>query len=50
MRIKLNISPCPNDTFMFDALINGRIDTRPLEFEVGYHAIEQLNLRALEMQ
>ncbi len=45
--LKLHISPCPNDTFMFDALINGRIDTCGLNFEVEYHDIEQLNAAAL---
>ncbi|MCD8103038.1 MAG: 1,4-dihydroxy-6-naphthoate synthase [Alistipes sp.] len=48
MKLRLNISPCPNDTFMFDALVNGRIDTRGLEFEVEYHDIERLNLLALD--
>ncbi len=47
MEIKLNISPCPNDTFMFDALINGRIDTCGLSFEVEYLDIEELNKQAL---
>ncbi|MFI3316594.1 MAG: 1,4-dihydroxy-6-naphthoate synthase [Rikenellaceae bacterium] len=45
--LKLHISPCPNDTFMFDALINGRIDTCGLNFEVEYLDIEQLNATAL---
>ncbi|MFR9500980.1 MAG: 1,4-dihydroxy-6-naphthoate synthase [Rikenellaceae bacterium] len=45
--LTLHISPCPNDTFMFDALINGRIDTHSLHFEVEYHDIEELNTRAL---
>ncbi len=43
MRLKLSISPCPNDTFMFEALINGRIDTRGLEFDVHFADIEELN-------
>jgi 1,4-dihydroxy-6-naphthoate synthase len=43
MKLSLSISPCPNDTFMFDALVNGRIDTRGLEFEVRYADIEELN-------
>ena len=43
VRLKLHISPCPNDTFMFDALVNGRIDTGSLRFEVEYHDIEELN-------
>ncbi|MFI3331900.1 MAG: 1,4-dihydroxy-6-naphthoate synthase [Rikenellaceae bacterium] len=45
--LKLHISPCPNDTFMFDALINGRIDTNALHFEVEFHDIEELNSAAL---
>ncbi len=48
MNIKLYISPCPNDTFMFDALVNGRIDTQGLSFNVEYHDIEELNKRAIE--
>ncbi len=45
--LKLHISPCPNDTFMFDALINKRINTGSLSFEVEYHDIEELNAAAL---
>ena len=44
--IRLHISPCPNDTFMFDALENGRIDCGELTFEVAYYDIEELNRRA----
>lgn len=44
MRIlRLNISPCPNDTFMFDALVNGRIECQGIEFRTEYHDIEELN-------
>ena len=43
--LRLSISPCPNDTFMFDAMLNGRIDTEGLEFEVEYHDIEALRIR-----
>lgn len=43
MKLAVNISPCPNDTFMFDALINGRIDTRGFEFDVRFADIEELN-------
>ncbi len=47
--MKLYISPCPNDTFMFDALINRRIDRRGLEdLEVSYFDIEELNRRAMD--
>ena len=45
--IRLAISPCPNDTFMFDAIINKRIDLEGFTFHVEYHDIEQLNQRAL---
>jgi len=45
--LKLHISPCPNDTFIFDALINGRIDSGDLSFEVSFADIEQLNETAM---
>ena len=48
--LRLAMSPCPNDTFMFDAMVNGRIDTEGLEFEVEYLDIEQLNGAALEQR
>ncbi len=47
MSLKLYISPCPNDTFIFDAIINDRIDREGLNFEVEYFDIEELNKRAL---
>ena len=48
--LRLAISPCPNDTFMFDAMINGRIDTEGLKIEVDYLDIEQLNAAAAEQK
>lgn len=42
MRLSLHISPCPNDTFAFDAIINGRIEHN-FDLKVGYHDIEELN-------
>ena len=48
MYLKLSISPCPNDTFMFDAMINGRIDCEGLTFDVEYHDIEELNRDVME--
>ena len=42
MKLSLHISPCPNDTFAFDALINGRID-HDFDLAVEYHDIEVLN-------
>ena len=43
MALSLHISPCPNDTFAFDALINGRIENSVGELDVEYHDIEVLN-------
>ena len=43
MALSLHISPCPNDTFAFDALINGRIENCIGELDVEYHDIEMLN-------
>lgn len=42
MRLSLHISPCPNDTFAFDAIINGRIEHN-FNLSVEYHDIEELN-------
>ena len=43
MKLTLGISPCPNDTFMFDAMIHQKIDTEGLHFEVTLADVEQLN-------
>ncbi len=43
----LGFSPCPNDTFIFDALIHGKIDTEGLSFEPVIDDVEALNRRAL---
>ena len=48
MNLTLGFSPCPNDTFMFDAMINQKIDTEGLNFEVVLTDVEQLNQWALE--
>lgn len=47
MKLRLYISPCPNDTFIFDAIVNGRIDTQGIEFDTHFEDIEQLNARAI---
>jgi 1,4-dihydroxy-6-naphthoate synthase len=47
MKLTLGFSPCPNDTFIFDALIHHKIDTEGLEFEVFYDDVETLNKKAL---
>jgi 1,4-dihydroxy-6-naphthoate synthase len=47
MRLTLGISPCPNDTFIFDALVNGRLDTGDLRLEVVHEDVQTLNEWAL---
>src|SRR5947207_13590102 len=48
MKLTLGFSPCPNDTFIFDALINKKIDTEGLEFDVMLEDVETLNQWALQ--
>ena len=43
MKLTLGFSPCPNDTYIFDALVHHKIDTEGLEFEVIFADVEQLN-------
>ncbi|MGZ3939815.1 MAG: MqnA/MqnD/SBP family protein, partial [Flavisolibacter sp.] len=43
MKLSLGFSPCPNDTFIFDALVNNKIDKEGLEFEVVLEDIQTLN-------
>lgn len=45
-RFTLGFSPCPNDCFIFDALVHQRIDTEGLEFDVVMEDVEELNRRA----
>lgn len=46
--IKLGFSPCPNDTFIFDAIINNKIDTEGIDFMCEADDIEELNLQAMD--
>lgn len=48
MKLTLAFSPCPNDTFIFDALIHHRIDTMGYEFDVVLADVEQLNQMAFK--
>ena len=48
MKLSLGISPCPNDTFMFDALLHNRIDTQGIEFNYYLEDVETLNRKAQE--
>ena len=46
MTLSLGFSPCPNDCFMFDAIVNRRIDLEGLEFSVRLADVEALNTAA----
>jgi 1,4-dihydroxy-6-naphthoate synthase len=48
MTLTLGFSPCPNDTFIFDALVNSAIDTEGLQFDVRLEDVETLNRWAAE--
>ena len=48
MKLTLSFSPCPNDTFIFDALVHHKIDTEGLDFEVVLSDVEQLNKWAFQ--
>ena len=50
MKLTLGFSPCPNDTFIFDALVNKRIDTEGLEFDVQLGDVETLNTKAFNAE
>lgn len=46
MRLSLGFSPCPNDTYIFDAMIHQKIDTEGLEFDLVMEDVEALNQMA----
>jgi 1,4-dihydroxy-6-naphthoate synthase len=48
MKLSLGYSPCPNDCFIFDALVHKKIDTEGLDFEVLLEDVETLNRKALK--
>jgi 1,4-dihydroxy-6-naphthoate synthase len=48
MKLSLGFSPCPNDTFIFDALVNKKIDTDGFEFDTVLADVETLNQWAFE--
>ena len=43
MDFTLGFSPCPNDTFIFDALVNKKINTGDFHFNVRLEDVETLN-------
>ncbi len=46
-KIRLGISPCPNDTYIFHALVHGLVDF-PMDIELIMADVEELNARALK--
>lgn len=48
MKLTIGISPCPNDTFIFDAFVNDKLDNGGIEPEVILADVETLNQWALE--
>lgn len=47
-KLTLGFSSCPNDTFIFDALVHNKVDTPGLSFEVELGDVERLNRLAFE--
>ncbi len=50
MHLSLGFSPCPNDTFIFDALVNGRLPLAGHTLAVSLHDVETLNRMAFQEQ
>lgn len=48
IELNLGFSPCPNDTFIFDALVNNKIDTKGFRFNPVMEDVQTLNQWALE--
>ena len=48
MKLSIGYSPCPNDTFIFDALINKKIDTEGIAFDAVLEDVETLNQWSFE--
>ena len=48
MNFSLGFSPCPNDCFIFDALVHKKIDTQGIDFTVVMEDVEALNNRAFK--
>ncbi|MEA3452112.1 MAG: 1,4-dihydroxy-6-naphthoate synthase [Bacteroidota bacterium] len=46
MKLSLGFSTCPNDTFIFDAMVHQRIDTEGLDFDLVMEDVEKLNKMA----
>ncbi len=49
-KLTIGFSPCPNDTFIFDALVHHKIDTEGLDFDVYLGDVEYLNQKAFNQE
>lgn len=49
-KISLGYSTCPNDTFIFDAMVHHKIDTEGLEFDIVMADVEELNKKAIKQE
>lgn len=49
-KLHIGFSSCPNDTFIFDPLVNKRIDTKGMDFQVHIADVEELNRMALKAE
>jgi len=45
MKLTLGFSTYPNDTYIFDAIVHGRIDTEGIDFELIMSDVDELNRR-----
>ncbi len=50
MTLSLGYSTCPNDTFIFDAMVHHKIDTEGLEFSLFLGDVEELNRKAFDQE
>lgn len=50
MKLTIGFSPCPNDTYIFEALVNQRFDLQGIEYEVILADVEELNKMAQSAQ
>ncbi len=48
MKLTLGFSPCPNDTFIFDAMVNGKVNTHGITFDYVMEDVETLNQWAID--
>jgi 1,4-dihydroxy-6-naphthoate synthase len=50
MKLSLGFSSCPNDTFMFEAMVNKRIQPKGYEFDLLLADVEELNKKAMNAE